>query len=101
MSVLPYARIGIVGATMLGLGRALGETIAVSMLVGNGLGIGVSLFRSGYTIPAVIANEFNEATNVGVHRSALLALGVILVAIALILAACSRLRVVRSPALCL
>src|SRR5438132_6934612 len=99
MSVLPYARIGIVGATMLGLGRALGETIAVSMLVGNGLGIGSSLFRPGYTIPAVIANEFNEATNVGVHRSALLALALVLVTIALILAALSRLLVGRTERL--
>ena len=84
------------GATMLGLGRALGETIAVSLLVGNGLGIGASLFRPGYTIPAVIANEFREATNVGVHRSALLALAVVLVGIALVLAALSRLLVRRT-----
>jgi phosphate transport system permease protein len=90
MAVLPYARGGIVGATMLGLGRALGETIAVSMVVGNGLGLGGSLFRPGYTIPAVIASEFREATSVGVHRSALLALALILVVIAFILAALSR-----------
>src|SRR5205823_12281789 len=82
MAVLPYARSGIVGAVMLGLGRALGETIAVALLVGNSLGIGASLFRPGYTIPAVIANEFREATNAGLHRSALLALALILVAIA-------------------
>jgi phosphate transport system permease protein len=99
MAVLPYARGGIVGATMLGLGRALGETIAVSMVVGNGLGIGVSLFRPGYTIPAVIASEFREATNVGVHRSALIALALILVAIALVLAAMSRLLVRRTERL--
>lgn len=99
MAVLPYARSGVVGATMLGLGRALGETIAVSMVVGNGLGIGASLFRPGYTIPAVIANEFSEATNVGVHRSALFALAVILVAIALVLAALSRLLVRRTARL--
>src|SRR5207244_2289706 len=96
MAVLPFARGGIVGATMLGLGRALGETIAVAMVVGNGLGIGASLFKSGYTIPAIIANEFREATNVGLHRSALLALAVILVAIALLLAAMSRLLVRRT-----
>jgi phosphate transport system permease protein len=99
MAVLPYARSGIVGATMLGLGRALGETIAVSLLVGNGLGIHVSLFKAGYTIPAVIASEFREATNVGVHRSALLALAVVLVGIALILAAGSRLLVRRTEKL--
>ena len=98
-AVLPYARSGIVGASMLGLGRALGETIAVSLVVGNGLGIGASLFRPGFTIPAVIASEFREATNVGVHRSALLALAVVLVAIALVMAAFSRLLVRRSAGL--
>jgi phosphate transport system permease protein len=99
MAILPYSRSGIVGASMLGLGRALGETIAVSMVVGNGLGIGSSLFRAGYTIPAVIASEFREATNVGVHRSALLALAVVLVAVALLLAAMSRLLVGRTQRL--
>src|SRR3989441_2597048 len=95
-AVLPYARSGIVGASMLGLGRALRETLAVSRVVGNGLGIGASLFRPGYTIPAVIASEFREATSVGVHRSALLALALVLVVIALILAALSRLLVRRT-----
>jgi len=99
MAVLPYARSGIVGATMLGLGRALDETIAVSLVVGNGLGISASLFKPGYTIPAIIASEFREATNVGVHRSALLGLALILVAIALILAAFSRLLVRRTERL--
>jgi phosphate transport system permease protein len=99
MAVLPYARSGIVGATMLGLGRALGETIAVSLVVGNGLGISPSLFKAGYTIPAIIASEFREATNVGVHRSALLALAVLLVVIAFILAALSRLLVRRTERL--
>jgi len=99
MAVLPYARSGIVGATMLGLGRALGETIAVSMVVGNQPRIGVSLFKAGFTIPAVIASEFREATNVGVHRSALLALAVVLVGVALILAAASRLLVRRTERL--
>jgi phosphate transport system permease protein len=99
VAVLPYARSGILGATMLGLGRALGETIAVSLVVGNGLGISPSLFKAGYTIPAIIASEFREATNVGVHRSALLALAVLLVAIALILAALSRLLLRRTERL--
>jgi phosphate transport system permease protein len=93
MAVLPHARNGIVGATMLGLGRALGETIAVSMLIGNGLGISSSLLAPGYTIPAVIANEFREATSTGMQHSALLALSLVLVAIALMLAAASRLLV--------
>lgn len=99
MAVLPYARSGVVGASMLGLGRALGETIAVSLVVGNGLGIGASLFKPGYTIPAVIASEFREATSVGVHRSALLALAVLLVGIAFILAAFSRLLLRRTARL--
>lgn len=90
MSVLPYARSGIVGATMLGLGRALGETVAVAMLVGNGLGMSGSLFAPGYTIPAVIANEFREATAQGLHRPALLALALVLVVISFVLAAISR-----------
>jgi phosphate transport system permease protein len=96
MAVLPYARSGIVGATMLGLGRALGETIAVSMLIGNGLGISASLLSPGYTIPAVIANEFREATSTGLQHSALLALALVLVAISFLLAALSRLLVRRS-----
>jgi phosphate transport system permease protein len=95
MSVLPYARSGIVGASMLGLGRALGETIAVAMVIGNSTKMGVSLFRPGYTIPAVIANEFREAST-GVHKSALLALALMLVVIALILSALSRLLVRRT-----
>jgi phosphate transport system permease protein len=99
MAVLPYARSGIVGASMLGLGRALGETIAVSMVVGNQPHIGASIFQAGSTIPAVIASEFREATNVGVHRSALLGLAVVLVAIALVLAAMSRLLVRRTEQL--
>ena len=77
------ARSGIVGATMLGLGRALGETIAVAMVIGNSTKLGVSLFRPGYTIPAVIANEFREASSAGIHRSALLALALMLVVISL------------------
>ncbi len=93
MAVLPYARPGIVGAGMLGLGRALGETIAVALVVGNQPRIGASLLRSGYTIPAVIANEFREATSVGLHRSALLFLALVLVAMALAMATASRLLV--------
>jgi phosphate transport system permease protein len=96
MAVLPYAKSGIVGATMLGLGRALGETIAVSMVIGNGLGISSSLLAPGYTIPAVIANEFREATSTGLQHSSLLALALVLVAISLLLAAASRLLLRRS-----
>ena len=98
-AVLPYSRSGIVGASMLGLGRALGETIAVAMVIGNGLGMHGSLFNSGYTIPAVIANEFREASSAGLHKPALLTLALILIVIALIFAALSRLLVRRSAAL--
>ncbi|HEX9124375.1 MAG TPA: phosphate ABC transporter permease subunit PstC [Actinomycetota bacterium] len=99
MAVLPYSRSGIVGASMLGLGRALGETIAVAMVVGNGLGIHVSLFNSGSTIPSVIANEFREASSAGLHKASLLALALVLIVIALIFAALSRLLIRRSAAL--
>src|SRR5207244_12903164 len=59
--ILPYARVGITGAALLALGRALGETIAVTMVIGNRNEISASLFASGYTLPSVIANEFTEA----------------------------------------
>ena len=59
--MVPYARSGIVGAIILGLGRALGETMAVTMLIGNRHEIAASLFAPGYTMAAAIANEFTEA----------------------------------------
>ncbi len=99
MAVLPAARSGIVGATMLGLGRALGETIAVSMVVGNVPQIGVSLLGPAATIPSWIASSFREATSVGLHRSALLALAVVLVIMAFILALLSRVLVRRTERL--
>ena len=61
MAVLPYARPGITGGAMLGLGRALGETIAVVLVIGNAPTIGQHLFNQGYSLAAVIANEFGEA----------------------------------------
>jgi phosphate transport system permease protein len=69
-AVLPYARSGIVGAIILGLGRALGETMAVTMLIGNRHEIAASLFAPGYTMAAAIANEFSEAVG-NLHLSAL------------------------------
>jgi phosphate transport system permease protein len=96
LAVLPYARSGIIGASMLGLGRALGETIAVSLVVGNTPRIGWSLMQPGATIPSWIASSFREATSVGLHRSALLALAVTLVIVAFVLAALSRLLVRRT-----
>ncbi len=99
LGVLPTARPGIVGAGMLGLGRALGETIAVALVVGNSTNISASLFKPGYTIPAVIANEFREATSAGLHRSALLFLALLLVVIALGMATMSRFLVRRTARL--
>jgi phosphate transport system permease protein len=90
MAVLPYARSGIVGATMLGLGRALGETIAVTMVIGNTTQIRASLFAPGATIPSRIASSFREASSVGVTRSALLALAVTLLLWTFVLALISR-----------
>jgi phosphate transport system permease protein len=75
--VLPYARGGIIGACFLALGRALGETMAVAMLVGNSTQLSLSLFAQGYTIPAVIANELQTPAN-NLHASALVALGLVL-----------------------
>jgi phosphate transport system permease protein len=69
-AILPYARSGIVGAVILGLGRALGETMAVTMLIGNRHEIAASLFAPGYTMAAAIANEFTEAVG-DMHLSAL------------------------------
>ena len=96
LAVLPAARSGIIGASMIGLGRALGETIAVTMVIGNSPAIRGSLLASGATIPSWIASSFREATSVGLHRSALLGLAVILVAVTFALTAASRLLVART-----
>jgi phosphate transport system permease protein len=92
MAVLPYARPGILGAALLGLGRALGETMAVTMVIGNSPEIHASLFAPGYTLPAVIANEFAEASG-AVQTGALASLGLVLFGITLILNAAARLLV--------
>jgi phosphate transport system permease protein len=81
-SVLPYARSGIFGATILGLGRAVGETMAVTMVIGNAPRISASLFSGGYTLAAVIANEFTEAS-FPLYVSALVEIGLILFFLAL------------------
>jgi phosphate ABC transporter permease protein PstC len=78
MAVLPYSRAGIAGAAMLGLGRAIGETIAVTIVIGNAADIGDSVFTQGYTLAAVIANEFGEAASDPVHRASLIAAGLLL-----------------------
>jgi phosphate transport system permease protein len=84
MAVLPYARPGITGGAMLGLGRALGETIAVVLVIGNAPAIGHSIFSQGYSLAAVIANEFGEAANTPIHSSALFAAGLVLFVLTLI-----------------
>ena len=91
MSVtLPYVRGGAIGAVMLGLGRALGETMAVTFIIGNAHGFPKSLFDSGSTIASTIANEFTEATS-PVHTSALIALGLVLFLITFTVLALARL----------
>jgi phosphate transport system permease protein len=90
MTVLPYARQGIVGASMLGLGRAIGETIAVTLVIGNSPQIGKHLFDQGYTLAAVIANEFGEAANDKLHSGALIAAGLVLFILTLMVNALAR-----------
>jgi phosphate transport system permease protein len=83
-AILPYSRAGIGGAAMLGLGRAIGETIAVTLLIGNAPTIGKQIFDQGYSLAAVIANEFGEAANNELHRAALIAAGLVLFVLTLI-----------------
>src|SRR5438094_4406337 len=78
--VLPYARVGITGSVLLSLGLALGETIAVTMVIGNRPVIAASLFSSGYTLPSVLANEFTEAVG-PLYQGSLFYLGLVLVLI--------------------
>ena len=92
--ILPYARAGITGAVLLSLGRALGETIAVTMVIGNRPQITGSLFASGYTLPSVIANEFTEAVG-DVYLGALFYLGVVLILITIAVNVIARLLVWR------
>jgi ABC-type phosphate transport system permease subunit len=90
MAVLPYSRSGITGAAMLGLGRAIGETIAVTLVIGNSPTIGKQIFDQGYTLAAVIANEFGEAANDKLHAGALFAAGLVLFVLTLIINALAR-----------
>jgi phosphate transport system permease protein len=87
--VLPYARAGVIGGVMLGLGRALGETMAVTFVIGNAHRISASLLAPGTTISASIANEFTEAAS-DLYTSALIALGLILFVITFIVLAIAR-----------
>ncbi|WP_051361822.1 phosphate ABC transporter permease subunit PstC [Solimonas soli] len=92
--VLPYSKTGIIGGIMLGLGRALGETMAVTFVIGNAHRIHSSLLAPGTTISASIANEFTEADGV-MYTSSLIALGLILFVITFIVLACARLLLAR------
>lgn len=89
MAVLPYGRAGIAGAVMLGLGRALGETMAVTMVIGNRHDISLSVLQPGYTMAAAIANEFSEATT-PMYLSALFELGLVLLVITVLVNALAR-----------
>jgi len=92
--VLPFARVGVIGGVMLGLGRALGETMAVTFVIGNAHRISGSILAPGTTISATIANEFTEAVG-DLYTSALIALGLILFVITFIVLACARLMLMR------
>jgi phosphate transport system permease protein len=89
-SVLPYARSGIFGAFVLGLGRAVGETMAVTMVIGNSPTITANLFSSGATLSSLIANQFGESST-GLWKSALIELGLILFLVALVINVLARL----------
>lgn len=95
MSVLSYAKSGILGAVFLGLGRALGETMAVTMVIGNRPDISASLFAPAHTMASVIANEFTEATS-DLYVSALIAVGFTLFVVTCVINGLARLLVTRS-----
>ncbi len=88
--VLPYTKVGVIGGIMLGLGRALGETMAVTFVIGNAYRISAALFNPGNSIASALANEFNEAAD-PVHRASLISLGLVLFVLTFIVLACSRL----------
>jgi phosphate transport system permease protein len=92
IAVLRYGRSGIIGAVLLGLGRALGETMAVTMVIGNRPEVALSLFAPGYTMASVIANEFTEATS-DLYLSALIEIGLLLFVVTVAVNALARLLV--------
>jgi phosphate transport system permease protein len=92
--VLPFTRVGVIGGVMLGLGRALGETMAVTFVIGNAHKVSASLLAPGTTISATIANEFTEAVG-DLYTSSLIALGLILFVITFIVLAAARLMLAR------
>jgi len=89
-AVVPFARLGIIGSVFLGLARALGETMAVTMVIGNDPSIKASLLAPGYSIAAVIANEFTEATS-DLHLSALIEVGLVLFLLTIVINGLARL----------
>ena len=93
-SILGYGRSGVVGAVMLGLGRAMGETIAVALVIGSIPSITLSLFHSGDAMAAVIVNQFGEST--GTFQAALIGLGVVLFGITIVINVVARAFVTRS-----
>ena len=92
--VLPYTKTGVIGGIMLGLGRALGETMAVTFVIGNAHKLSASLFSPGNSIASTLANEFGEA-EVGAHYSSLFALGLALFAITFIVLAIAKIMLMR------
>lgn len=95
-TVMSYGRSGVIGAIILGLGRAMGETMAITMVVGNSFNLFGSLFEPGSTLASIIANEFTEASSPPVYISALMEVGFILLALAIIVNALARLIIRRS-----
>jgi phosphate transport system permease protein len=91
-AVLPYGRTGVIGAVMLGLGRALGETMAVTMVIGNRTDISLSLFAPASTMASVIANEFTEATY-DLYVQALVEIGLVLLVVTIVVNMLARLLV--------
>jgi len=92
--VIPYTRVGVIGGVMLALGRALGETMAVTFVIGNAHRISASILQPGTTISASLANEFTEAFS-DLYRSSLIALGLILFVITFIVLAIAKLMLLR------
>ena len=98
LSIFPYSKTGLIGASILGLGRAVGETMAVTMLIGNATGasaIPSSLFKPSQTMSSIIANEFVEASPAGLHLPALIGVGLILLGIAICINVVAHLLVTR------
>lgn len=95
-TVISYGRSGVIGAIILGLGRAMGETMAITMVIGNSLNMFTSLFEPGYTLSSIIANEFTEASSPAVYISELIEVGLVLFILALVINALARLIVWRA-----